>query len=96
MGSAFACRKHQISRQVLHKWVQIFNARAEIIFQHGSTLRAQRHDQEKIEKLTDRVIDLERKVNESGPTELAGDEGPENQNEYEWADIAPIPPRGLK
>jgi transposase-like protein len=58
------CRAHGRSRQDIHNWFKLLRARADLIFEHGSTIRKKARLAEANDALRRKIIDLEQTVSE--------------------------------
>lgn len=57
-------RTHQLNRQDIHNWIKLLRTRADLIFEHGSTLRKKARLVELDQSLRKKIIDLEQTVTE--------------------------------
>ena len=58
------CRNHGCKRQDIHNWIKLLRARADLVFEHGSTIRKKERLEETNQKLRQKIIDLEQTVAE--------------------------------
>jgi transposase-like protein len=57
-------RTHQLNRQDIHYWIKLLRTRADMIFEHGSTVRKRARFEETNRALRQKIIDLEQTVSE--------------------------------
>ncbi len=58
------CRNHGCKRQDIHNWIKLLRARADLVFEHGSTIRKKARLEETNQALRQKIIDLEQTVAE--------------------------------
>jgi len=58
------CRDHGRKRQDIHNWIKLLRARADLVFEHGSTIRKKARLAEANEALRQKIIDLEQTLSE--------------------------------
>ena len=58
------CRTHKLDRQKVHYWLKRLRERADLVFEHGSTIRRKARLAEANQALRQKVIDLEQTITE--------------------------------